>query len=184
RQQLKAARAKKHTSGITNISDYKNLDDLIWSNNNIDERASDYFAKPSGRPSMYIGGFKRTQRCKKAELKKAAQNIRSITAYLAPALTSNIVLTSTSACELSIEIELVELKADVSVKIDKKMKIKLAIEKLDVILKKDNNLINKGVKVRMQAALQYLQLRYYYGQTKINASTTIASSLGWGDYKA
>ncbi|CAG8795990.1 14487_t:CDS:2, partial [Cetraspora pellucida] len=95
-QQLKAARAKKYTSGITNILDYKNLDDLIWSANYIDEKASDYFAilltasknmnvwKPSSRPSMYIE---------------------------APALTSNVVSTSTSACELSMEVESIEIKS-------------------------------------------------------------------------
>ncbi|CAG8844054.1 34451_t:CDS:2, partial [Racocetra persica] len=86
-QQLKAARANKHAKH----ANYKNLDDYIWSDNNIDERFSDYFAilltadknindwKPLGR-TIYVGGSKRTQRHKKAELKKAAQNTRPITA--------------------------------------------------------------------------------------------------------
>ncbi|CAG8832648.1 33587_t:CDS:1, partial [Gigaspora margarita] len=61
--------------------------------------------------------------------------------------------------------------------------MRLAIEKLDGILKKDDNKMDNGVRVRLQASLQYLWLRYQ-GQTRINASTTISSSLGWGDYKA
>ncbi|CAG8687739.1 27327_t:CDS:2, partial [Racocetra persica] len=122
KQQLKAARSKKrkHTFDITNISDYKNLDDHIWSDKDIDRRASDYFAvllmagkniniwKPSGRPSIYFGGSKRTQRHKKAELKKAAQNNRSITTYLAPALAPNIASASTLIGMKSIDVESME----------------------------------------------------------------------------
>ncbi|CAG8668093.1 8518_t:CDS:2, partial [Racocetra fulgida] len=251
-------------------ANYENLDDHIWSDNNIDERASDYFAvlltagkninvwKPSGR-TIYVGGSKRTQKRKKAELKKAAQNTRPITAYLAPVLTSsNVALASTSTFGLStelcaptevgselmevesievelvesmeaelvesieaelvesVETELVELMetelvelmeaelvesiemelvesmkmelleptADASAEIDEKTKMRLAIEELDRLLKTNDNQIDKGVRVRLQASLQYLRLRYYHDQTKIRASTMIASSLGWGDYKA
>ncbi|CAG8600300.1 13801_t:CDS:2, partial [Racocetra fulgida] len=217
--QLKAARAKKrkHTFDITNISDYENLDDHIWSDKDIDERASNYFAvlltagkniniwKPSGRPSIYFGGSKRTQRCKKAELKKAAQNNRSITAYLAPALASNIASASTligmesidvESTEVeSIEVESVETESmegesieveslEVeSLEVDEKTKMRLAIEELDGMLKNDKNQMDKGIRVRLQASLQYLWVRYQ-GQNRINSSTTIASSLEWGDYKA
>ncbi|CAG8832649.1 33588_t:CDS:1, partial [Gigaspora margarita] len=85
KQQLKAARAKKksHVS-----CDYENL---VWSDQDIDNRASNYFAvlliasknwKPSSRPSTYIRGSKRTKRRKKVEQKKAAQDTRLITTFL------------------------------------------------------------------------------------------------------
>ena len=215
KKQLKAARAKKRTKKLyafepNNMSDYENLDDHIWSDHEIDERASDYFAvllmasknkniwKPSGRPSTYIGGSKRTQRRKKAELRKAAQNTRSITTYLAPALTTSTFESSTESIEMeSIEVESIEVEsaemelievestADLSAEIDldERTKMRLAIEELERTLKKDDNQMDKGVRVRLQASLQYLRLRYQ-GQTRISASTTIASSLGWGDYKA
>ncbi|CAG8631646.1 211_t:CDS:1, partial [Cetraspora pellucida] len=61
--------------------------------------------------------------------------------------------------------------------IDKKTKVRLAIEKLDEMLKKDNNQMDKDIKVHLQALLQYLQLRYYYDQNRINTSMTIASLL-------
>ncbi|CAG8506212.1 21866_t:CDS:2 [Cetraspora pellucida] len=73
----------------------------------------------------------------------------------------------------SIDIKLVELEltkiesANVLVEIDEKTKIRLAITKLNRMLKKDNNQIDKGVRVYLQALLQYLQLRYYYG-TKLD----------------
>ncbi|CAG8785838.1 38770_t:CDS:2, partial [Gigaspora margarita] len=67
--------------------------------------------------------------------------------------------------------------------IDKRTKMRLAIEELDGMLKTDDNKMDKGIRVCLQASLQYLQLRYQ-DQTRIGASTTIASSLGWGDYKA
>ncbi|CAG8476094.1 11975_t:CDS:2 [Racocetra fulgida] len=85
----------KKRAYVTKKLDYENLDDHIWSDKDIDERASDYFAvlliagknkdvwEPSGRPSTYVRGSKRTLRQKKAELKKAAQNTQSITAYFA-----------------------------------------------------------------------------------------------------
>ncbi|KAF0553507.1 hypothetical protein F8M41_020239 [Gigaspora margarita] len=61
----------------------------------------------------------------------------------------------------SVEVESVEVEP---VEVDERTKMRLAIEELDGILKKDNNKMDKG--------------------TRINASITIASSLGWGDYKA
>ncbi|CAG8850209.1 26925_t:CDS:2, partial [Racocetra persica] len=85
RQQLKAARANKHAK----YANYENLDDHIWSDNNINERSSDYF-------SVLLTA---------AKLKKAAQNTRPITAYLPPALTSsNVALASTSTFGLSTEL--------------------------------------------------------------------------------
>ncbi|CAG8634544.1 6829_t:CDS:2, partial [Gigaspora rosea] len=249
KQQLKAARAKKSTY-ITKEPDYENLDEYIWSDKDIDERASNYFAvlltasknkdawERLSRPSTYAGGSKRTLRRKKAELKKAAQNTKSITAYFAPTLMySKVVSASTSTCEsstelfASIEIEPMEVEPmeaklievepmeaepmeaelmDVelmdmesaelgltevelaelglteveSSEIDEKAKMRLAIEELDMVLKKDNNQMDKGVRVCLQTSLQYLRLRYYHNQNRINASTTIASSLGWEDYKA
>ncbi|KAF0427900.1 hypothetical protein F8M41_005948 [Gigaspora margarita] len=206
------------------MSDYKNLDNYIWLDRNIDKRASDYFAillaasknnvwEFSGRSSIYVRGSKKTQRRKKAELRKTAQNTQSITAYLAPASmysqNFNIVLASTFACKLLTElyestevesekVELTEVEStelqitevepivvDTSIEldVDKKAKLWQAIEDLDGSLKKDNNNINKGTRVRLQASLQYLRLRNM-GQNKINASTTIASLLGWRDYKA
>ncbi|CAG8840026.1 46459_t:CDS:1, partial [Gigaspora margarita] len=71
----------------------------------------------SDRSSIYVGGSKRTQRYKKAELRKTAQNTRSITAYLAPASiyfqNFNIVLASTSICELSTELyESIEVESE------------------------------------------------------------------------
>ncbi|CAG8792789.1 25861_t:CDS:2, partial [Racocetra persica] len=66
---------------------------------------------------------------------------------------------------------------------NEKARMKLAIEELDNLLKKDDEHMDKGTKVHLQASLQYLRLRHQ-GWTKIHASATIASSLGWGDYKA
>ncbi|CAG8802217.1 43565_t:CDS:2 [Gigaspora margarita] len=93
KQQLKATRAKKksHVS-----HDYEDYEDLVWSDQDIDDRASNYFAvlltasknwKPSSRPSTYVGSSKRTKRHKKVELKKAAQDTQLITTYFAPTLT-------------------------------------------------------------------------------------------------
>ncbi|CAG8716690.1 4617_t:CDS:2, partial [Gigaspora margarita] len=148
----------------------------------IDEKASDYFAvlltasknekiwKPLSRPSIYVGGSKRTQRCKKAELKKAAQYTRSITTYFAPTLTCELsielhVLTEVESMEIepvdvesvesveSVEIESVELVEVESVevepaevelmKVNERTKMKLAIEELDGMLKKDDDKIDK-----------------------------------------
>ncbi|CAG8819917.1 16117_t:CDS:2, partial [Racocetra persica] len=195
-QQLKAARANKHAKH----ANYENLDDYIWSDNNIDERSSDYFAV------LLIA----------AELKKAVQNTRPITAYLPPALTSsNVASASTSTFGLStelyaptevesigsesievesievelvesmevklvesmeaklvesietelvesietelveslkvelvesMEVELVEPTADASAEIDEKTTMRLAIEELDGLLKKNDNQIDKGVR--------------------------------------
>ncbi|CAG8435766.1 6477_t:CDS:10 [Scutellospora calospora] len=111
RQQLKAARARKRAFNIikeshkfyeqNDVSDYENLDDHVWSDKDINEKASDYFAV------LQTARSKRTQRRKKAELKKAAQNTRSITTYLASALTcsqnSHITSALTSTCESSTE---------------------------------------------------------------------------------
>ncbi|CAG8844931.1 4611_t:CDS:1, partial [Racocetra persica] len=131
---------------------------------------SDYFAvlltasknkniwKPLSRPSTYIGGFKRTQRHKKAELRKAAQNTWSITIYLAPALMTSTFESSTESIEMesiemesigveSAEIELIEVEstADLSAEIDfdERTKMRLAIKKLERTLKKDDNQIDK-----------------------------------------
>ncbi|CAG8823144.1 17894_t:CDS:2, partial [Racocetra persica] len=174
--QFKAARAKKHTKKLyafepNNMLDYENLDDHIWSNHEIDERVSDYFAvllmasknkniwKPLGRSSTYIEGFKRTRRRKKAELRKAAQNTRSITTYLAPALTTSTFESSTESIKMesikvesigveSAEMELIEVEstADLSAEIDldERMKMRLAIEELKRTLKKDDNQMDKG----------------------------------------
>ncbi|CAG8605333.1 1216_t:CDS:2 [Cetraspora pellucida] len=215
-QQLKAARANKHAKH----ANYKNLDNYIWSDNNIDERSSDYFAvlltagkninvwKPSGR-TIYVEGSKRTQRRKKAELKKAAQNTRPITAYLPPALTSsNVASASTSTFGLSTELcvptevesigsesmevesievelvesmelelvksmktelvklmetelvesleaELVEPTADASAEIDEKTTMRLAIEELDGLLKKNDNQIDKDIRELNPVLLEY-----------------------------
>ncbi|CAG8784726.1 24876_t:CDS:2, partial [Gigaspora margarita] len=135
-------------------------EDLVWSDQDIDKRASDYFAvllmasknkniwKPSSRPSTYVGGSKRTQRRKKAELKKAAQYTRPIATYFAPALT---------------EIAGGGISGIAGGGINNGM------------LKTDNNKMDKGIRVRLQASLQYLRLRYQ-GQTRIGASTTIAKN--------
>ncbi|CAG8848847.1 11404_t:CDS:1, partial [Racocetra persica] len=166
--------------------------------------------------TIYVEGSKRTQRRKKAELKKAAQNTRPITAYLPPALISfNVASALTSTFGLStelcaptevesigsesmevesievelvesmevelvesieaelvksmetelvesiemelvkslkaelvesMEVELVEPTADASAKIDEKTTMRLAIEELDGLLKKNNNQIDKGVR--------------------------------------
>ncbi|CAG8829762.1 19203_t:CDS:2, partial [Gigaspora margarita] len=104
--QFKAARAKKRTY-ITKESNYKNLDEYIWSDKDIDERASDYFAVLliANRPLTYARGSKRTLRRKKAKLKKTAQNTQSITINFAPTLMYfNIVLASTSTCKSSIKL--------------------------------------------------------------------------------
>ncbi|CAG8531344.1 717_t:CDS:2 [Dentiscutata erythropus] len=171
----------KRTKKLQEQSDYE---DLVWSDQDIDERASDYFSillmagknkdtwKPLSRLLAYVGGSKRTQRYKRTELKKAVQNIQSIIAYFAPALTySNIEVRST-------EMELIEvgLTADVleKIDIDEKTKIRLAIKELDRMLKKDNNQMDKGVRVRLQASLHLK----YQSQTRISASTTIANNRG------
>ncbi|CAG8715055.1 29511_t:CDS:2, partial [Racocetra persica] len=145
KKQLKAARAKKH--------------------HEIDERASDYFAVllTASRPSTYIGGSKRIQRCKKAKLRKAAQNTRSITTYLAPALTTSTLESSTESIEMesiemesigveSAKMELIEVEstADLSAEIDldERTKMRLAIEELERTLKKDDNQMDKGVRAQ------------------------------------
>ncbi|CAG8845264.1 18622_t:CDS:2, partial [Racocetra persica] len=66
---------------------------------------------------------------------------------------------------------------------NEKARMKLAIEELDNLLKKDDGHMDKKTKVRLQASLQYLRLRHQ-GWTKIHTSATIAGLLGWGDYKA
>ncbi|CAG8686201.1 20278_t:CDS:2, partial [Racocetra persica] len=233
-QQLKAARANKHAKH----ANYENLDDYIWSDNNIDERSSDYFAvlltagknindwKPLGR-TIYVGGSKRTQRRKKVELKKAAQNTRPITAYLPSALTSsNVASASTSTFGLSTELYMptevesigsesmevesieVELVESMKVELVESMEAELVesmetelVESMETELVKSLKAeLVESMKVKlvepiadasaeidekttMRLAIEELD-GYYHDQTKIRASTTIASSLGWGDYKA
>ncbi|CAG8640993.1 11403_t:CDS:2, partial [Dentiscutata heterogama] len=60
--------------------------------------------------------------------------------------------------------------------------MKQAIEKLDNMLEKNSKQVDKGTKVHLQVALQYLCLRYQ-DWTKINLSAMIAVLLGWGAYK-
>ncbi|CAG8840862.1 220_t:CDS:2, partial [Gigaspora margarita] len=110
---------------------------------------------------------------------KAAQYTRSITTYFAPTLTCE----SSIELHVSTEVESMEIEPVELMKVDERTKMRLAIEELDRMLKKDDDKMDKGVRVRLQASLQYLWLRYQ-GQTRINASITIASSLGWGNYKA
>ncbi|CAG8635931.1 34716_t:CDS:2, partial [Racocetra persica] len=140
-QQLKATGANKYAKH----TNYENLDNYIWLNNNIDERASNYFAVLliAGK-TIYVGGSKRTQRYKKVELKKVIQNTQPITMYLAPILiSSNIVLALTSTFGLStelciltkiklIESELIEVKSiemelvkSIEMKLVESMKIEL-----------------------------------------------------------
>ncbi|KAF0460348.1 hypothetical protein F8M41_000613 [Gigaspora margarita] len=61
-------------------------------------------------------------------------------------------------------VELLEVESTVDVlaekDIDKKTKIRLAIEELDGMLKTDVNKIDKSVRVCLQVSLQYLWLRY------------------------
>ncbi|CAG8518085.1 12841_t:CDS:2 [Racocetra fulgida] len=147
---LQTARAKK-CAYITKELDYENLDDYIWLDKDIDKKASDYFAV------LLI-----------AKLKKTAQNTQSITACFASTLIhSKVASVLTSTCKsstelfVSIEIKPMEVKLielmeaeqiemkltevgsmDVELaelEIDKKTKMRLAIEKLDRILKKNNN---------------------------------------------
>ncbi|CAG8563480.1 21520_t:CDS:2 [Gigaspora margarita] len=126
------------------MSDYKNLDNHIWLNRDIDKKASDYFA-------VLLAA--------KVELEE-------------------VELTEVELTELQItEVEPIVVDTSMELDIDKKAKLWQAIEDFDRTLKKNNNNINKGTKVHLQASLQYLQLRNM-GQNKINASTTIASSLG------
>ncbi|CAG8737051.1 1889_t:CDS:2, partial [Gigaspora rosea] len=197
KQQLKAARAKKCAKKLHVFREQTDYEDLVWSDQDIDERASDYFAvlltaskneniwKPSSRPSTYVGGSKRTQKRKKAELKKAAQHTRSITTYFAPALTCKLsmklhVSTEVESMEKLLEVELVDVESMESVEsvemesvesvkmesvdsvevepvevesvevelaeVDERTKMRLAIEELDRMLKKDNNKIDKGVR--------------------------------------
>ncbi|CAG8850370.1 32872_t:CDS:1, partial [Gigaspora margarita] len=117
KQQLKAARAKKCAKKSCEQTDYE---DLVWSDQDIDKRASNYFAvllmasknkniwKFSSRPSTYVRGSKRTQRCKKAKLKKAAQYTQPIAAYFAPALTCE----SSTELYVSKEVESMELELE------------------------------------------------------------------------
>ncbi|CAG8833754.1 4335_t:CDS:2, partial [Racocetra persica] len=99
KQQLKAARAKKYVKKSYVFYEQTDYENLVW-------------------PSTYVEGSKRTQRRKKAELKKAAQDTRSITTYFASALICfNVVSTSTSTCEsstelyISIEMESVKIES-------------------------------------------------------------------------
>ncbi|KAF0499731.1 hypothetical protein F8M41_020441 [Gigaspora margarita] len=177
KQQLKAARAKKK------LHVFRDYEDLVWSDQDIDDRASDYFAvlltaSKNWKPST-------------------AQDTQLITTYFAPALickSSTELHTSMEVESMElIEVEPVDVESVESVEVesvemepmemDESTKMRLAIEELDGMLKKDDNKMDNGIRVRLQALLQYLQLRYQ-GQTRISASTMISSSLGWGDYKA
>ncbi|CAG8700070.1 23670_t:CDS:2, partial [Racocetra persica] len=202
------------------------LDDHIWVDEKIDKKANSYFEvllaaarnnnswKVASRPIYNYGDSERTLRRKKAELKKAAQNTKSITFYLSltNSLKFNVALTFTHkflAADVAVQLMKTNLvdeavdtividkdgdtiivdnaidsiveSAEINVN-DDKAYIKRAIEELDNMLEKDSKQIDKGTKVRLQAALQYLRLRYQ-GWTKINSSVTIAGSLGWGAYK-
>ncbi|CAG8818222.1 31549_t:CDS:1, partial [Racocetra persica] len=197
------------------------LDEYIWVDKEINEKTDSYFEvllaaarnnnswKVAGRPTYNYGDSGRTLRRKKAELKKAAQNTKSITFYLSltNSLRFNVASTSTHkflAADAAVQlmktnlvdeavdtividedgdtimvdnavdsiVELVEINVN-----DNKACIKRAIEELDNMLEKDSKQIDKGTKVCLQAALQYLHLRYQ-GWTKINLSATIAGSLG------
>ncbi|CAG8756990.1 8353_t:CDS:2, partial [Gigaspora rosea] len=164
KQQLKAARAKKKSHVPC---DYEDYEDLVWSDQDIHDRAFDYFAvlltpsknwKPSSRPSTYVGGSKRPKRHKKAELKKAAQDTQLITTYFAPALTCESSTELHTSMEVeSIEMELIEVEpVDVEsvesvesmepVEVDERTKMRLAIEELDGMLKKDDNKMDNGVR--------------------------------------
>ncbi|CAG8838961.1 16003_t:CDS:2, partial [Gigaspora margarita] len=167
KQQLKATRAKKklHVS-----LDYE---DLVWSDQDIDNRASDYFSvlltasknwKPSSRPSTYVGEL------------YASIEVVSIEMELIEVELVDVELVESVE---SVEVESVEMEL---VEVNEKTKMRLAIKELDRMLKKYDNKIDNGIRVHLQASLQYLRLRYQ-GQTRISAGTMIASSLGWEDYK-
>ncbi|CAG8839834.1 4049_t:CDS:2, partial [Racocetra persica] len=95
-----------------------------------------------------------------------AELVESMETELVESMETELVKSLETELVESMELELVELTADASAKIDEKTTMRLAIEELDGLLKKNDNQIDKGVR------------------TKIRASTMIASSLGWGDYKA
>ncbi|CAG8490595.1 3426_t:CDS:2, partial [Cetraspora pellucida] len=193
------------------------LDDHIWVDEGIDEKADSYFEvllaaarnnnswKVASRPTYNYGDSGRTLRRKKAELKKAAQNTKSITSYLSltNSLRFNIASTSihkflaADAVVQLMETNLVDEAVDTIVidedgdtimvdnavdSIVESVEINVNDDKAYNMLEKDSKQIDKGTKVRLQAALQYLRLRYQ-GWTKINSSATIAGSLGWGAYK-
>ncbi|CAG8722985.1 9316_t:CDS:2, partial [Racocetra fulgida] len=170
---------------------YKSVDEElnnhIWVDEEIDEKAN-----IADRPTYNYDNSGRTLKQKKADLKKAAQNIKSITSYLSltNSLRFNVALTSTykflavdAAVQLmkkdfvneAVDTIVIDEDGDIimvdnavdsivkSVEInvnDDKACMKRAIEKLDNMLEKDSKQINKGTKVRLQAALQYLCLRY------------------------
>ncbi|CAG8840460.1 30143_t:CDS:2, partial [Gigaspora margarita] len=162
KQQLKAARAKKKSQVSL---DYE---DLVWSDQDIDNRTSDYFA--------ILLTLVKTGNL------RAAQDTQLITSYFASTLTCE----SSTELYVSMEVELMEMElievkpVDVEsvesvkvesveiepVEVDERTKMKLAIEELDGMLKKNDNKIDNGVRVRLQASLQYLRLRYQ-GQTRI-----------------
>ncbi|CAG8848718.1 1526_t:CDS:2, partial [Gigaspora margarita] len=174
KQQLKAARAKKCAKKSHVFCKQTDYEDLVWSDQDIDERASDYFAvlltasknekiwKPSSRPSIYIEGSKRTQRRKKAELKKAAQYTRSITTYFAPTLTCESsmelhVSTEVESMEIEpVDVESVESVKSVEIESVKSVEVEsvevepaenkneVAIKELDGMLKKDDDKMDKG----------------------------------------
>ncbi|CAG8807431.1 7158_t:CDS:2, partial [Gigaspora margarita] len=157
KQQLKATRAKKCAKKSRKQTDYE---DLVWSDQEIDKRASDYFA------------VLLMAKVKSMELELESVDVESVESL------------EVKSVELvkSLEVELVEsLKVESTVDIlaekdiDKRTKIRLAIEELDRMLKTDDNKIDKGIRVRLQASLQYLWLKYQ-GQTRIGASTTIAKN--------
>ncbi|CAG8816995.1 18804_t:CDS:2, partial [Dentiscutata erythropus] len=177
------------------------LDDHIWVDEEIDEKADSYFEvllaatrnnntwKIVGRPTYNYGDSGRTLRRKKAELKKAAQNTKFITSYLSKFSAANaaVQLMETNLVDEAVDTIVIDEYGD-TIMVDNTVnsivesaEINVNNDKAYNMLEKNSKQVNKGTKVRLQA-LQYLRLRYQ-GWTKINSSATIAGSLGWGAYK-
>ncbi|CAG8584759.1 18739_t:CDS:2, partial [Racocetra fulgida] len=136
-QQLKAARAKKHAKKPQEQLDYK---DLVWSDQDIDKRASDYF-------SVLLMAGKNIKIWKPLE-SRTLMKVESIEVESMEFDSIEVDSIEVDSIEVeTTEIELIEVRSTTDIlaeiDIDKRIKMRLAIKKLDGILKKDDNQIDK-----------------------------------------
>ena len=170
------------------LSDCYNSDD-DWHDveleNNLDQISQTVFdvmienaKKPTAfrnsRPLVYVGNSERTQRRKKSAAKIATAGVSKLDNFFSTLQQSSQQIPHQSAKELADKLKQLE-------KDQEQEGFELALEDIKKLIA-DKSLILQ-VKTRLQLVMQYINLRLS-GLKRMEASKTLAISIGKGDYQA
>jgi hypothetical protein len=139
----------------------------------IIENAKESAAFTNNRPLVYVGNSERTQRRKKSVAKIATAGVPKLVTFF-PTLQLHKQIPHQSAKELADKLKQLE-------KDQEQEGFELALEDIKKLIA-DKSLILQ-VKIRLQLIMQYINLRLS-GLKCMDASKTLAISIGKGDYQA